>query len=139
MANKSLPVLIKIAGRKVESVQQGLARVRAALEVNAARQKQLEQDAAVAFVQAVAEDDLVELQAAGAFQERMRREVAALREQQAVLERDEATQKQALQEAYAEQKRYELLLEKQQLADKRAHERKVQQGLDEVAGTLRRK
>jgi hypothetical protein len=138
MANKTLPVLIKIAERRVEEVQQTLARTRLALENNAAGQVRLQQEAAVAFVNAVAEDNVMELQAAGVFQERIRREIAKMEAQRLELEEQERMQQEALHAAYGEQKRYELLLEKQKLEEKRAHDRKAQAALDEVAGNVRR-
>jgi flagellar export protein FliJ len=131
---ETLDVLIQVAERKVEAMQQALAKTRDALVELAKGMKKLEQDAAVAFVQAVAEDDVLALQAAGAFQERARRDIAALKELEAGLQTQESEQKVQLQELYAVQKKYELLLEKQKLAKRKERMKKAQNQLDEVAG-----
>lgn len=135
---ETLEVLIKLAERRVEEAQRNLSMTRQMLEGIAAEMVRLEQEAAVAFVSAVAEDDVLSLQASGAFQERIRREVARLREMQARLTEQEAAQRELLQAEFAAQKRFELLLQKQKMAEARAHAKKVQAGLDEVAARLRR-
>lgn len=132
--SKTLDVLIKVAERKVEEMQRQLADTRRSLIANAEEQVRLEREAAVAFVQAVAEDDVMALQAAGAFQERMRREVFKLRELEAALKVKESEQQRALQELFAGQKKYELLLERQKIEAKKVRAKKVQNQLDEVAG-----
>ena len=135
--SETLEVLIKLAERKVEAAQRELAQMREAIALTRERMKQLEQDAAVAFVTAVAEDDVLSIQAAGAFQERIRREINALREIEAKLMEEEEAQKALLQELYAGQKKYELLLEKQKLALRKERMKKAQNALDEVAGRRR--
>jgi flagellar export protein FliJ len=130
----TLDVLIQVAERKVEAMQRDLAATREQLVILANEMKRLEQEAAVAFVTAVAEDDVLALQAAGAFQERMRREVSALKELEVMGQQKEVEQRQALQALYAVQKKYELLLEKQKLAKRKERLKKAQNQLDEVAG-----
>lgn len=133
----TLEVLIQVAERKVEDMQRLLAKTRGRiLQINE-EIIHLEQEGAVAFVTAVAEDDVMALQAAWAFQERMRRAVVALRGEEAELKMVEGEQQKQLQELYLGQKRYELLLEKQKLAAKKEHARKVQNQLDEIAGRKR--
>ena len=135
---ETLAVLIKVAERKVETVQAALAKTREALSACRQRVKELEQEAAVAFETAVAEDDVLSIQAAGAFQERVRREIAEVREMEAVLLENEAVQQKQLQELYAQQKTYELLWEKQQVAKRKERLKKAQTTLDEVAGRVRK-
>ena len=135
--SETLEVLIKLAERKVEAAQRELAQMREAITLTRERMKQLEEDAAVAFVTAVAEDDVLSIQAAGAFQERIRREVTALRQIEAKLLEEEEAQKALLHELYAGQKKYELLLEKQKLALRKERMKKAQNALDEVAGRRR--
>jgi flagellar biosynthesis chaperone FliJ len=135
---ETLEVLIKVAERKVEKAQQELAATRAIVARTEEEIVNLEREAAVAFVTAIAEDDVLAMQAASAFQERMRREVAlrhAALQQMAELI---TTQEAALREVYAEQKRYELLWDKTKLERKKAREKKTQNALDEVAGQVRR-
>lgn len=134
---ETLEVLIQVAERKVEAMQQALAKTRDALVQLAEGMKKLEQDAAVAFVQAVAENDLLSLQAAGSFQERIHREILALKDLQTGLLKQEGEQKIALQALYANQKKYELLLERQRLAKRKERMKKAQNTLDEVAGRKR--
>ncbi|PZP39774.1 MAG: hypothetical protein DI585_02985 [Pseudomonas fluorescens] len=135
--SKTLDVLIKVAERKVEEMQQNLAKTRDALMQLAQGIVKLEQDAKIAFMQAVGEDDILSLQVAGAYQERVRREIEALRGLEVGLKEQEAQQQQELQALYAQQKTYELLLEKQKLALKKERAKKVQNNLDEVAGRIR--
>lgn len=135
--SETLEVLIKLAERKVEAAQRELAQMREAIALTRERMQQREEDAAVAFVTAVAEDDVLSIQAAGAFQERIRREIATLREVEAKLLEEEEAQKALLQELYAGQKKYELLLEKQKLAARKERMKKAQNALDEVAGRRR--
>ena len=135
--SKTLDVLIKVAERKVEEMQQNLAKTRDALMQLAAGIVKLEQDAKIAFMQAVGEDDILSLQVAGAYQERVRREIEALRGFEVELKEQETQQQQELQALYAKQKTYELLLEKQKLALKKERAKKAQNNLDEVAGRIR--
>lgn len=135
--SKTLDVLIKVAERKVEEMQQNLAKTRDALMQLAQGIVKLEQDAKAAFMQAVGEDDILALQVAGAFQERVRREIVALRELEAGLQAQEVQQQSELQTLYAQQKTYELLLEKQKLELKKKRAKKAQDNLDEVAGRIR--
>lgn len=134
---ETLEVLIQVAERKVEDMQRKLAQTRAEIQRLADEQVRLEREAAVAFVTAVAEDDVLALQAAGAFQERMRREVAQLKALETAMQALEKEQRGQLQELYAGQKRYELLLEKQKLAARKARAKKAQNALDEMAGRRR--
>lgn len=131
--SKTLPVLIKVAERKVETIQQALAHTRNALEAVHRDMAACERAAKDAFLSAVGDDDVLALQAASAFQERMRREVLELKAMLADLERVEALQKKELQEAFAEQKRYEILLEQQKIKAKKEHAKKVQNALDDMA------
>lgn len=135
--SKTLDVLIQVAERKVEEMQRKLAETRRELVANAAEQVRLEREAAVAFVTAVAEDDVQALQAAGAFQERMRREVVKLKDLEVQLQQQEGEQRKMLQDLFAGQKKYELLLERQKLEAKKVRAKKVQNQLDEVAGRRR--
>ncbi len=135
--SKTLDVLIQVAERKVEEMQRKLADTRRELVANAAEQVRLEREAAVAFVTAVAEDDVQALQAAGAFQERMRREVVKLKDLEVQLQQQEGEQRKMLQDLFAGQKKYELLLERQKLEAKKVRAKKVQNQLDEVAGRRR--
>ncbi|TKW60711.1 MAG: hypothetical protein DI628_07380 [Blastochloris viridis] len=134
---ETLEVLIKVAERKVETVQSALAKTREAIAACRERVKELEQEAAVAFVTAVAEDDVLSLQAAGAFQERVRREIAELKQMEEVLLEQEAVQQKQLQELYAQQKTYELLWEKKLMERRKERMKKAQNALDEVAGRIK--
>ena len=133
----TLDVLIKVAERKVEEMQRSLAKTREAIAFIRNEMVRLEQEAAVAFVTAVAEDDVQALQAAGAFQERMRREVNRLKGEEVELLEREAGQRRELQLLYAGQKKYELLLERQKVEAKKLKAKKVQNNLDEIAGRKR--
>ena len=135
--SKTLDVLIKVAERKVEEMQRQLAATRREIIRIAEHIVELEREAAVAFVQAVAEDDVLALQAAWAFQERMRREVIVLRGKEDELKVTEGEQQVALQALFAGQKKYELLLERQKIEAKKVRAKKVQNQLDEVAGRKR--
>ena len=134
---ETLEVLIKVAERKVEAAQSALAKTREAIAACRTREKELEQEAAIAFVTAVAEDDVLSIQAAGAFQERVRREIAELREMETVLVEQEGVQRKQLQELFAGQKTYELLWDKQKLERRKERLKKAQNQLDEVAGRTR--
>jgi len=134
---KTLAVLIKLAGRKVELAQRQLARTQQEIQAAGAAMRRLEEDAAVAFVQAVAEDDVLSLQAAGAVQEKARRGIAALKEEEAALRQREGEEKARLQAHYAEQKRYEILQERQAAAARKAQAKKAQGALDDVAGRMK--
>ena len=134
---ETLEVLIQVAERKVEDMQRQLARTRDELLRLADEMRKMEQEAAVAFVNAVAEDDVLALQAAWSFQERMRREVSRLKDEELVAKEREAVQRTQLQELFAVQKRYEMLLEKQKLAKRKERMKKAQNSLDEVAGRRR--
>ncbi|MBI1308820.1 MAG: hypothetical protein GC129_03030 [Proteobacteria bacterium] len=132
MAQSTLPTLIKIAERKVEDIQLELGRTARALEAvrndMATREEAMEK----AFADAVGSDDLRELQAVGAFRERLTREVNQLREIEAGLVQQEAAVRSRLQEAFLEQKRYELLQQRKEMAEKKAHDRKAQAVLDDL-------
>lgn len=130
--SKTLPVLIKLAERKVELIQQGLAKTHAALVAVKADMQECDRAARAAFMDAVGDDDVLTLQAASAFQERMRRQLAELTAMLADLERVETEQKARLQAAFAEQKRYEILLEQQKAKARKEHAKKVQNALDDI-------
>jgi flagellar export protein FliJ len=135
--SETLDVLIKIAERKVEEVQRALAQTREEIGKRQEEQVRLEREAAVAFVTAVAEEDVLAMQAAGAFQERMRREVFKLKQEEQALVVLEGQQRQELQVLFAGQKKYELLQERQKLAARKERMKKAQNNLDEVAGRKR--
>lgn len=131
--SKTLPVLIKVAERRVETIQQALAHTRAAIAAVHADMDNCERAAKDAFMDAVGEDDVLALQAASAFQERMRRQLLELKAMLADLESVQDQQRAQLQEAFAEQKRYEILLEQQRIKAKKEHDKKVQNALDDMA------
>lgn len=134
---ETLAVLIQLAERRVDDVQRALGMIRGHLREIADQMVRLEQEAAVAFVTAIAEDDVMALQASGAFQERVRREVTRLKELEAQLQGQEREKQRELQACFTEQKRFELLLEKQKLAARKERAKKMQNALDEVAGRKR--
>jgi flagellar export protein FliJ len=128
----TLEVLIKLAERKVEDAQRTLGKTLERIRWVGDEQLRLEREAAEAFVHAVGENDVMALQVAGAFQERMRRAVNVLKEEEVALKVRENEERAVLQTHFAEQKRYELLLEKQKLLAKKVRAKKQQNALDEV-------
>lgn len=135
---ETLEVLIKVAERKVEKAQQELAQTRGVIAHTEREIEAREREAVVAFATSIGEDDVVAMQAAAAFQERMRREVASLRAMKAQMEVLATEQEGVLRGFFAEQKRYELLWERKKQARRKEREKKAQHALDEVAGQVRR-
>ncbi len=134
---ETLEVLIQLAERKVEEKQRELAATKERLLWLAAEVVRLQREVEVAFKSAVGVDDVQFLAACSAFQERMRRAIAQLQEEEADKRQLEAEQRLQLQQLYAGQKKYELLLEKQKLAKRKERMKKAQNNLDEVAGRKR--
>jgi hypothetical protein len=135
---QTLVTLAKLAGRKIETAQQALAKTQHSLAQVRHEITLQQQQAEEAFHHAAADDNLLELQAATAFQERIRRQLAQLAEIEAALVQQETQQRQQLQQHFAEQKRYELLHAQQQRAAAQKRAKKAQSELDETAGQLHR-
>lgn len=134
----TLATLIRLAERQVEAAQRAL---------NATRQKRADIRAAIvklheeevaAFVQGMADDTVQGLQAASAFQERVRRETARLEEADTALATQEQTDQKTLQTAYGQQKRYELLHARTLQRAKAEAAKKAQHALDEAASHITR-
>jgi flagellar export protein FliJ len=133
---ETLAVLIHLAERKVEGLQKALAQTRATIAAGRARMAQLEEEGRIAFAEALADDTVQGLQHALTFQERVRREIAVLMEAEAMLRTQETEQRNALQVAFGEQKRYEILLDEKHRKRRAALAKKQQDALDEVAGRI---
>lgn len=129
---ETLAVLIKLAARKVEEVEQELARTRRAIESTDISMEEKEKEKQEAFLKAVGEDDLITMQATTAYQERLRREIEQLKEVKRALEDRMEELRGLLKERFIEQKRYELLQERQKIAAKKKHAKKVQDNLDDL-------
>ncbi len=134
---ETLAVLIKVAERKVDAAQLALNQTREALAQCRARMDELVREAEAAFADAVGENDVVALQAALAFDARIRRDLADLKQVETAMQGQENAQCAQLQELFAGQKTYELLHERQQLAARKAKAKKAQAALDDVAGRRR--
>lgn len=133
----TLPTLIKLAERQVEAAQRALAATRQAIAAVQAHMARLHEEEVAAFVQGMGEDTVKGLQAASAFQERVRQTTARLKVEEETLHAQAAAHQQTLQAAYGAQKRYELLHAKALEKEKQARARKAQQALDEAASHLK--
>lgn len=133
----TLEVLIRLAERKVEEKQRELAVTQERLAWLANEMVRLQREVEAGFKTAAGEDDVRVLAAAVAFQERVRRAVDVLKAEEVEKMALEAEQRKDLQALYAGQKKYELLLEKQKLAQRKERMKKAQTQLDEVAGRKR--
>ena len=132
MPKPALPTLIKLAEKDVEDVQQRLNSNREAQHAVKAQIAHWQQEAASAFASALADADVHEMQAAGAFQTRAGREIKALETTLNDLQTAEEALRAELQTAFAKQKRYEILAEQQALKAKTAATRKAQAALDDL-------
>lgn len=134
---ETLDVLIRLAERKVEDQQRALAATRERLHWLAGEMVRLQHEADAGFATAVAEDDVLALQIANAYQMRMKAQIELLKLEEGEKQKLEVEQRQELQVLFAGQKKYELLLEKQKLAKRKERLKKAQNQLDEVAGRKR--
>ena len=132
MAKPALPTLIKLAQQRVEQAQAALGLNQRLQADNRAQHARWQAEAAQAFANASTERDLHLLQAATAFTTRATREQAMLDEVLRLLRDEEAPLRAALQAAFTEQKRYELLADRQAQAAHRTRARKAQETLDDL-------
>lgn len=132
----SLPTLIKLAKHRVDNVQKQLAATQAAIDALDADLAALEAEVLRGGeVAAEANDPAVFAQAA-AYVKRAKKAKEQMLAQRAQLEAIQAQQRTWLQEHYAEQKRYETLHQRQEMAAKKAREAKQQKALDEAAAVV---
>lgn len=129
---ETLEVLVKLAERKVQEAEQQLAKVREAILAADQEILRCQTEAQQAFIRATKEEDVMALQAAMGFQERMKQRALQIERDKMVMREHEQQWKDKLHTAFIENKRFDLLLKKQQLAAKKKHDRKVQAQLDDI-------
>jgi flagellar export protein FliJ len=130
----TLATLVKLAKDKVEKAQQEVARVADAIEVCKAHLVDWEREIVTNGALAVVEGDPLLFHQAAAHTQRLRGLMERERAKISRLEEEKEEKMQVLRERFSEQKRYEILLAKQQLEKARVLARKRQSQLDEIGG-----
>lgn len=131
---ETLENLVRVAKNKVENQQKIISKLYAESDSLTEKHTQLR-------TQMVAEtnnagDDVQLQQMAGKFFQRAHKEATALEVRIAQLATEIAAENETLKDMFAEQKRYEILLERKQLERKKRLERLQQDQLDEI-GAIR--
>lgn len=130
---QTLAVLIKLAERKVEEAEAALSRIRSVIQATMVSMEECTRRANEAFLQSVGGEDLSMMMAAQAFQLRMDQEKARFAEVLKLAEVEEGKLREKLHKVFAEQKRYEMLMEKHKRAVAKKHAKKVQEQLDDIS------
>lgn len=131
---KTLQSLHKIASQKVDKIQEEIAKLLGVMQQMDDREKQLLQQVDYEYNNAQqAGDDALLYSFAGRFSQKAKDEVAdiqaARQDAQGIL----AQKREKLRIQFAEQKRYEILIERKEAEMKKAKAKKEQADLDEVS------
>lgn len=133
---KTLVTLKKLANRKVEDLEQNLAAVRQGIgQVKAALVRNAE-EMVRAGIQAAEGTDLMMMQAAQGFIQRLKMERAKL---DGLLAQGQAREQEvlaALRVAFMERERYDILHQRREAERKKSLAKKAQDGLDEIGGRV---
>jgi len=132
MAKPALPTLIRLAEQQVEQVQQQLQENRAAQAAAEARKTEWHQAIEAAYDTAQLHHAAADWQSAGLFQQRAHAQIEQILADLQQLQHQQHTLREALQAAFTQQKRYEILAEQQTLRAKRVAQRKAQAHLDDL-------
>lgn len=133
---ETLATLVKVAQHKVEDTQKALAFAEKAIAHVDAQVVELRRQVDDGQAGVVAESSPQSFKVAGAFMARVKAETERLKAKRAELVAEMEKVRQLLAAQYAEQKRYETLLERERLKTKKRRERKQQDALDDTAGIL---
>ncbi len=128
----SLPVLVKLAQKKLEDAQKHLAALAQEIERVEAAQRQLFKDAEAAHTIAQQTDHPLAYQDAGHAAMHARQENMALEAVKDLFRQKHAEQLEVMRQLFAEKKRYEVLLDVQQQAAKKQREHKQQAMLEDL-------
>ncbi len=135
MATKTLEQLLKLSTHKVEQKQQDIAKLMAAQQALENDQRTAREQLMKVVQEAAAHDDLNMLQQAGNYSDRVRDEIQQMQKGLGLLAEQLTLARNQLREHFAEQKRYEILLEQKRTEAARALNKKQQNELDEIAAT----
>ena len=134
---KSLAVLLKVAAYKVEQAQNALADAERVLSQAKNDMLRWQDDAANGLAMAARAEDAVMLLASGAFRDRARDEEIRAAERVVVAEALVEKVRSELAAQYAEQQRYEILLEREKIAAKKAAAKKAESAMEDVFSSRR--
>jgi flagellar biosynthesis chaperone FliJ len=129
-----LPVLIKIAEQKVLKVQKAIADTQTSITNLEFQREQLRKQIKDGSALANTSNNIAMMQQASAFNIRAKAAEEQMAQLRKTLDNQLTGQRAELAKHYAEQKRYETLWSREQAKRKKAHDAKVQNQLDEIAG-----
>lgn len=130
---KTLQTLVRLSEKDVEDKQKALAQIRSRRDDIEQEKAQAKQKMQQELTQAHQSLDPQLQSMATAYQRRMLQQLEQLDERLSVVAHQEQLAADALQEAFSEQKRYEVLHEKAVKEAKRILEKKEQEQLDDMA------
>ena len=133
----AVATLVKLAEQKVEEKQKELAVLNGNLNAMQAREEELNTSISSGYQQAEQANDPTISQQAGNYAKRAEIELDVLKQAFELVEKERDEKFKALQGLFAEQKRYEILLERKQKEALKKREKKQQDQLDELAGNRR--
>ncbi len=134
---KTLNNLLKIAKKSVEDTQKSIAQVLAAISGHEQQIAQLQKKIKDEGVYAGSDPQM--MIALDMFTKRSKADIKELAEKRMKLLNHEAQLREELSKNFAEEKRYQILLERKQAESKKLHDKKQQQQLDEIAATRKYK
>jgi flagellar biosynthesis chaperone FliJ len=137
MARPALPILLKLADKELEDIQQQLHANRSAQTAVLAQVAHWQQEVAAAFSDALTQAEVHNLQAAHAYQHRAARAIEDLQAELTTLRATETHLRETLQTAYAKQQRYAQLAQAQAAQIKTKAARKAQANLDDLRRPLK--
>lgn len=133
---ETLATLVKVTEHKVEETQKALAFAEKAIAHVDSEVAELRRQVDAGQAGVVADSSPQGYRMAGLFLERVKRETERLKQKRAALVEEMERVRMILASHYAEQKRYETLLERERLKAKKRREGKLQAALDDTAGVL---
>lgn len=133
---ETLATLVKVTEHKVEETQKALAFAEKAIIHVDKEMLDLRRQVDAGQAGVVADSSPQGYRMAGLFMERVKRETERLKQKRAALVEEMERVRTVLAAQYAEQKRYETLLERERLKVKKRRESKQQAALDDTAGVL---
>lgn len=134
----TLLTLQKLASQKVEAKQKEIAKLESVILQMTERQEYLNKAIVTEHKIAAEFGDPMLFSAAGMFQEKAQVELHDLAEAMEDAKRIMMEKREKLRALYAEQKRYEILHERQEVKKKKEREKKGQSVLDDLAGARKR-
>ncbi|MAI07347.1 MAG: flagellar export protein FliJ [Magnetococcales bacterium] len=130
---KTLQSLYKIATKKVEESQEEIAKIVDVMQQMDDRERKLLNQIDYEYGNATSQSDALLYSFAGKFSEKSKDEIEDIKKARVDAKKILAEKREKLRVRFAEQKRYEILIERKRLEFKKSEQKKEQAELDELS------